>query len=110
MTEQEFWEIWQSVSAPQPVFYRAYYNDQGWVETYTMEDLPGNYIDIDQKTYVLSPYARVVDGKLIIVTPKTTVTKLAPGNTGTACDPRDICVIVDHEPNTKWSLKSNETD
>jgi hypothetical protein len=50
MTEQEFWDILFDVPVTRPIFYRAYYNDQGWVECYTMEDLPGNYIDIDQTT------------------------------------------------------------
>lgn len=110
MTPEEFWKILHDVPEPKPIFYRAYYNDQGWVETYTMEDLPGNYIEVDQPTYVISPYARVVNGKLQVVKPASTVTKLVPGDTGVSCHVHDVCVVVDHEPNTKWSLRTNETN
>jgi len=110
MTEQEFWDILFDTPAPQPIFYRAYYNNQGWVECYTMEDLPGNYIDIDQPTYVASPYARVLNGKLIIVKPANTLTKLVPSMIGTPCDPSDVCIVSSAIPNIKWSLKTNETD
>jgi hypothetical protein len=108
MTEQEFWKILLDAPEVQPVFYRAYYNEQGWVKTYTMEDLPGNYIEVDQPTYVLSPYARVINGKLHPIKPASLVSKLTPGESGTSCDVRDICIVVDHEPNTKWSLTSSE--
>jgi hypothetical protein len=110
MTEQEFWDILLDVPPPVPVFYRAYYNSEGWVECYTMEDLPGNYIDIDQPTYVLAPYARVVDGQLKIVKSSGAVTKLVPGTVGTSCDPRDVCIVTTSEKNTKWSLKTSETN
>lgn len=110
MTEQEFWAILLDVPPTQPIFYRAYYNSEGWVECYSMEDLPGNYIDIDQNTYVLAPYAQVVNGKLTIVKKSDTVKKLVPGTLGTPCDSRDICVVTSAKENIKWSLKTSETD
>ena len=109
MTEQEFWDILFDAPVPRPIFYRAYYNDQGWVECYTMEDLPGNYIDIDQPTYITSPYARVIDGKLTVIKPTSIVTKLIPAMIGTACDSRDVCIVTDAKNNIKWSLKTSET-
>jgi hypothetical protein len=109
MTEQEFWEILLDVPEPKPIFYRAYYNSEGWVECYSMEDLPGKYIDIDQPTYVASPYARIINGKLTVIKPTSSTTKLVPGITGTSCDSRDVCVIADTKETVKWSLKSNET-
>jgi hypothetical protein len=75
-----------------------------------MEDLPGNYIDIDQSTYVLAPYAQVINGQLKIVKPTSTITKLVPGAVGTSCDPDDVCVVTTSEKNTKWSLKTSETN
>jgi hypothetical protein len=110
MTEQEFWDILFDVPAPHPIFYRAYYNDQGWVECYTMEDLPGNYIDIDQLTYVLAPYAQVIKGKLTVVKTASALTKLAPSMSGTPCDSRDVCVVTSANNNIKWSLKTSETN
>jgi hypothetical protein len=96
---------------PSPVFYRAYFDDQGWVVCYTMEDLPGNYIDIDVATYTLGPtHARVIDNKLVVVPRPVTILKLTPDHSaGTACDPRDVCVIVDKtRPYTLWNIKTNE--
>jgi hypothetical protein len=110
MTEQEFWAILLDVPEPQPIFYRAYYNSEGLVECYTMEDLPGKYVDVDQATYTASPYARVIDGQLKIIKPASTVTKLVPSTTGTSCDSRDVCVVADVKEHIKWSLKQNETD
>ena len=110
MTEQEFWDILFDVPEVRPIFYRAYYNSEGWVECYSMEDLPGNYIEIDQPTYVTSPYARVINGKLTVVKPASVVTKLIPSATGTACDPSDVCIVTNSEHNIKWSLKTSETD
>jgi hypothetical protein len=110
MTEQEFWAILFDVPPPQPIFYRAYYNSAGWVEYYSMEDLPGNYIDIDQPTYVLAPYARVINGKLVVIKPASTITKLVPSKVGTSCDSRDICVVTTDKEHIKWNLKTSETD
>lgn len=110
MTEQEFWKILLDVPESRPIFYRAYYNSEGWVECYSMEDLPGKYVDVDQSTYVESPYARVVNGKLTVIKPASILTKLVPSTIGTSCDARDVCVITDTDNAVKWSLKSNETD
>jgi hypothetical protein len=110
MTEQEFWEILLDAPTTRPIFYRAYYNNDGWVESYSMEDLPGKYVDIDQTTYVVSPYARVVNNKLIVIKPTSNATKLVPGTSGTSCDSRDVCVVADIKETVKWSLKHNETN
>lgn len=110
MTPEEFWSILHSMPEPVPVFYRLYYNDDGTPICYTMEDLPGKYIDIDQLTYARSqPNVRVVDGKIIEIIPTVQIKKLKPGTSGTACDPRDICVVVDQsQPHINWSVKTNE--
>jgi hypothetical protein len=110
MTEQEFWAILLDAPKPRPIFYRAYYNSEGWVECYTMEDLPGKYVDIDQSTYVVSPYARVVNGKLTVIKPASSTSKLVPGTVGTSCDSRDVCVVSEVKEHIKWSLKRNETN
>lgn len=111
-TTENFWEAWAlPVAEPAPIFYRLYYNDDGWPICYTMEDLPGNYIELDAETYQLGPTnARVIDGKLTIVKPPITILKLTPNNVnGVACDPRDVTVIVDPtQEHIKWSIKANE--
>ena len=110
MTEQEFWAILLDEPKPQPIFYRAYYNSEGWVECYSMEDRPGKYVDVDQPTYVASPYARVINGKLIVIKTTGSIAKLVPGADGTPCDPRDVCVVSNIKEPVKWSLKTNETN
>jgi hypothetical protein len=112
-TEQNFRSAWaESIAEPAAVFFRLYYDENGSPISYSMEDLPGNYIDIDADTYRLSsPRVQVINGKLIHITPKKTVTKLVPGSVGTSCLPDNISIIVDEQqPHTKWSLKSNESD
>lgn len=105
MTEAEFW----AALAPQEVIavtYRLYHDDLGYPLFYSMEDLPGKYIDIDQTTYTNPPtHARVIDGKLVI-TYRPSVVKLRPGELGTPCHPINVSIVVnENEPNIKWSLK-----
>jgi hypothetical protein len=76
-----------------------------------MEDLPGNYIEIDQETFARgSLHVRVQDGKIIAL-PRRQITKLVPSETGVACDTRNVAVVVDATQMTctKWSLKTYET-
>ena len=111
MTPEEFWSILHDAPEPEPVFYRVYYNDDGTVICYSMEDLPGKYIDIDQPTYARSyPNVRVINGKLVETVPATVTRKLTPNGTGTSCDPWSICVIIDKEPNIKWSVSTYESN
>jgi hypothetical protein len=76
-----------------------------------MEHRPGNYIDVDPQTYAIAPFnVRVVDNKLIYIRPKTAIKKLQPTIVdGVACDPRDVCVIVDPvQTHFKWTTINNE--
>jgi hypothetical protein len=111
MTEEEFWKILQDVPEPTPIFYRLYYSDNSAPIIYSMEHLPGNYIDVDQKTFVLAPFnVRVVDGRLTYIKPTITVKKLQPTQVnGTACNPQDVCIVVGQDQlHTKWNLVNNE--
>ena len=106
MNEQEFWAALAPLPAPPDPVYRLYYNELGDPLFYSMENVPGNYINIDHETYQTAPpHIRVIDGKLVIL--KTSVVhKLKPGETGVTCDPQDVCVVVDEShPHIKWSLK-----
>jgi len=95
---------------PQPVFYRLYYRDDGTPICYSMEDMPGNYIELDADTYSRSPgNVRVVDGKLKEFQPKGVVTKLKPRTMGTPCHPDDIGVVVNKDqPHITWSLETDD--
>ena len=111
MTPEEFWAILHDAPLEIVPIYRLYYNDQGEPLFYSQEDLPGNYIDVDAKTFAQSPsHVRVVDGQLINTATRRVIKKLVPSEHGTACSTADICIITEHEPNTKWNVKTYETD
>jgi hypothetical protein len=108
-TTENFWKAWQesTVSTPVSVFYRLYYNEQGCPVCYTMEDLPGSYIEVDKDTYLTGSYnVKVVNQKLVPLT-NTYLAKLKPNSTtGTACHVRDVCVVVDQTgSHTKWNFQ-----
>lgn len=108
MTPDEFWHILHDAPEPKPIFYRLYHDSQGRPIVYSMEDLPGIYIEIDQATFAQDSYdVRVEDGQLIHLQRTPHISKLRPtGTRGTACDPRDVCVIVDpSQPHVLWTLK-----
>ena len=108
MNEQEFWAIMNKVPQPQPIFFRLYHDDQGMPLFYSMEDLPGNYIEIDQATYAKNHSdVRVVNGQLRRQKTRV-VSRLVQDPTGTPCDPRDITVVVGaNKPNITWSKQTN---
>lgn len=111
MTEEEFFSIWQNqVSAVHGTpEYRLYYNEDGFPLFYSMEQLTGNYIVVDQETYLNSPtHIRVLNGKLIVYQTNF-AKKIVPAEYGQACDTRNVCVVVDLDrPHTKWSLKHQD--
>ena len=113
ITFNEFWSILHNSAEAKPVSFRLYYTDTGKPVIYSMEKLPGNYIEVDPVTYAIAPFnIRVVDNKIVYIKPVVTVKKLRPtSNNGIACDPRDVCIVVTtDQAHTKWSLKTNETN
>ena len=111
MNHEQFVNIWLTAQPPKPVFYRLYYGQHGEPLFYSMEDLPGNYIDIDAEFYARSPRnIRVRHGKIHIVD-RNMPRKLVPSAQGTPCDPRDVCIVVSsNQSHTKWSTKTHEQD
>lgn len=110
MTPEEFWSILHDVPEEVKPVHRLYYGAEGEPLFYSMEDKPGNYIDIDQETFNrASSQVRVKNGKLVSTAAHKTTRKLVPADHGVACDPRDVCVIVDAEQtHTKWTIKIYE--
>lgn len=111
MTEDEFWAALAPLPPAKPPSYRLYHDENGFPLFFSMEDLPGNYIELDLKEYTNSPSnIRVVDGKLTVLQGVSVVHKLKPSDTGTPCLATDVSIIVDESTeHTKWSLQINET-
>ena len=112
-TTENFWlALTEPVPEPVPIFFRLYYNERGEPVSYSMEDLPGNYIEIDAETYQRSSQrVRVIAGKLVHIMPKKSTSKLMPGPAGTPCSVENISIVVaEDQPHIKWSLKSNESN
>lgn len=105
-TTDNFFQAWTQWDRTEPpaVFFRLYYNDSGDPLFYSMEDLPGKYIEIDQPTYELQSYnVKVLDGKLQKVERSKNISRLKPADDGVSCQPNDICVVVQqNSPNIKW--------
>jgi hypothetical protein len=110
MTPEEFWNILHAVPEEDSPVYRLYYGEEGEPLFYSMEHKPGNYIDIDPETFNrASSQVRVVNGQLVSTATRRTSRKLIPGTQGVACDPRDVCVVVDaKQTHTKWNIKTYE--
>jgi hypothetical protein len=73
MTDEEFWQVLRDMPEPKPVDYRIYYNEQGELLFYSMEDVPGTYLTIDAETFSRSATNVVVqDGQLFEIINTTT--------------------------------------
>lgn len=113
-TTENFLQVMAEFKWPElkPASYRLYYNEDGSPKCYSMEELPGKYIEVDSETYALRPWnVRVENQKLKIIPPAVTVKKLeSNSNTGISCNPKDVCVVVTpDQPHIKWKMISNET-
>ena len=114
-TTQNFWTVIENFQwpDPEPVIYRLYHDDQGRPLFYSMEALPGTYIEVDQPTYIHGSHqVRVKNGKLIVIEPRVQVSKLvADPDSGVPCDIRDVCVIVrQDQSHQKWRKIINDID
>lgn len=114
-TTDNFWQTWHTFDwpEPKPITYRLYHDAQGRPVMYTMEDLPGSYIEVDKETYVQAPSNVLIqDGKLTVLEPKVLVSTMRPNaTTGTPCHVRAVTVVVNAEqPHRKWSMQSHESD
>jgi hypothetical protein len=109
MTPDEFWQILHAAPEPEPVFYRLYHNDLGVPLFYSMQDLPGTYIDIDQETYSrAASNVRVRNGQLVTITWQT-ASKLTPAESGTLCHTKDVSIVVPTQ-GQHWKKKTYESN
>jgi len=105
---QDFWQNYQWPEF-QPVIYRLYYNEDGSPRAYSVQQLPGDWIEISQADYArMSHLVRVRDGKLVHLS-STPHRRLRPTPGGTPCHPQDITVIVhQHQEHIAWSMQTHE--
>jgi hypothetical protein len=111
--------FWQAVTQhdwaePEiPLEFRIYYNDQGDIICYSMEDIPGNYIVTDQHTFnQFRTDLKVRDGKLIKIT-QSASWKLVPSESAEyACAASDITVVVPQDYNNKkyWKVETTHEE
>jgi len=114
-TTQNFWSVLQQFQwpEPEPVVYRLYHDDQGQPLFYSMELLPGTYIEVDQTTYIRGSHQVLVrDGRLIVLEPKIQVTRLdRHDDLGVPCHIQDVCVVVEQDQiHQKWRKITNDQD
>ena len=107
-----FLDFWKNYQWPEPkaVFYRLYYNSQGYPVSYSMEDLPGNYIEIAPEQYTLADInVKIIDGK-IVPNQKRLPPKLVPTlHAGTRCHVHDVTIVDDAlQQYQTWDLNTDE--
>jgi len=112
-TTENFLKVMAEFEWPEPVHvsYRLYYNDDGSPKCYTMEDLPGKYIEVDREIYIGHFWNVCVENNKLKILPITKrVNKLSLcTDQGTTCHTQDICVIVDKLHNhKKWTMTEYE--
>ena len=107
-TTDNFWQIWNSFEWPDPapIFYRLYYDSEGWPICYSMEDLPHAYVEISAEQFAIADaQVRVIEGQIQSVKSSPQARKLRPFSQGTPCDTRDVCVVVrEDQPHVRWEL------
>lgn len=99
-----------NMPGPQPVFYRLYHDESGVPLFYSMEDVPGTYIEIDQATFNRgAANVRVRNGQLVELTWKTTARLEQTDDVGTPCHPQDVTIVVNvDQPHQCWSKQTYE--
>lgn len=91
--------------------YRLYYDEHGNPTFYTCESPEGNYIVVDQQTYLECRFdVKIVDGKLIQLNQIALISKLVPADSGKKCATFDINIIADndYQDATYWKVKTHE--
>ena len=85
----------------QEIFFRLYYDNDGNIITYSMEDLEGDFIEVTCEEFAIGDKnIKIVDGKIHKIC-LTTYGKLVPINN----NPTDITVITDKP---SWKMKTYE--
>lgn len=112
MTDQDVEDLFNSIefTTRPEIEYRAYYDKDGKIISYTTEKLPGDYILITRDQYAESRHdAKVIDSQLTYTHRRTHVHKLVKNNTtGISCSKYDISVIQDDGESTYYTTVAYE--
>lgn len=91
---------------------RVYFDDNGKIICYTCEELDGNFITIDAKTYAISdPSLMVVNNELVKREPTVITRKLEPSDSGVKTCKENVAIVVSDSyegKTTTWELKEYE--
>lgn len=113
MNEQELVELFNEILAnnnPASFEFRLYYDAEGDPLYYACEDLPGEYIIVDQETYAQGRYdIKIIDGEITLLSEFVYYNKMAPSDSGTACH-RNNALIIAPDSKTLWSLKTSTAE
>ena len=112
LTPEQQEELVRLMTMTPPVIeFRAYYNTDGSITTYTTEDLPGDYVIITREQYAEARSdARVIDGILIYIHRRSHVSKLAKNRAGGVRTSKyDVSIITDDEiESVYYTIKAYE--
>lgn len=88
-----------AAQTPKELEFKAYYDEDGKIITYTTEDLPGDYIVITRDQFNLARHdARVIKGKLVYVHLLAKVFKMTKDTGGTHRVNRlDMSILADED-------------
>ena len=90
--------------------FRLYYDTEGNPVTYASEDLPGDYLVVDQHIYAQGRYdIRIIDGEIVPLKDFVYYNKMIPSDSGTACHPNNA-LIIEPESTACWSTKTYTAD
>lgn len=90
------------------VEYRVYYDGQGNITCYSMEDLPGEYVVVDRQTFdQVRMDLKVRNGQLIRLTKQSTWRLMPAQDNVYACHADDVSIIVDGDYHNKkfWKVE-----
>lgn len=105
---EELTTVFKMTPVDKPTF-KLYYDEKGYVVTYTTEELDGNYLIIDAITYAEArPDVCVIDGQIMKKSDYTVINKLIPSDEGQACYFDDISILTNEFKTKIWSPRTRE--
>jgi len=109
---QTFLNFWETYQWPEQksISYRLYYNDQGQPVEYSMNELPGKYIELTAEQFAERDHrVEVKNQQLIKKINQLPTRKLIPAEHGVPCHCDNVAIVVDlTHPHKKWKITQHE--